>query len=77
MQGRPIVDDSFYLILNAHSEALTFVLPARKWGEAWIRLFDTAEPESVPPAPPIDAGASMLVSARSLVLLQRTPGPPG
>jgi isoamylase len=75
MHGRRIVDDSFYLLLNAHWEALTFLLPARKWGEAWKELVDTADPDADSATRTRVAGASILVSARSLVLLQRTPSP--
>ena len=33
--GRRVVDDSFYVMFNAHSEPVEFVLPESKWGEQW------------------------------------------
>ena len=32
-----VVDDSFYLMFNAHHEPLEFTLPEAKWGERWTR----------------------------------------
>ncbi|MGH9411683.1 MAG: glycogen debranching protein GlgX [Vicinamibacterales bacterium] len=40
--GRRIVDDSFYVMFNAHSEELEFVLPESKWGERWTIALDTS-----------------------------------
>jgi isoamylase len=42
-RGEQIVDDSFYVMLNAHHEALDFHLPARAWGEHWTEVLDTFE----------------------------------
>jgi len=42
-RGEQIVDDSFYVMLNAHQEALDFHLPARAWGEHWTEVLDTFE----------------------------------
>ena len=33
-RGEPVVDDSFYVMFNAHHEPLEFTLPESKWGEA-------------------------------------------
>ena len=41
--GRRIVDDSFYVMFNAHSEPVEFVLPESKWGEQWTIALDTNE----------------------------------
>ena len=73
-RGNRVVDDSFYLLFNAHSEALTFRLPERpEWGERWVRVLDTAE--SLPAAPgegeTVSAGSEVQVEGRSLVLLRR------
>ena len=42
-KGEHIVDDSFYIIFNAHHEPLPFVLPPEKFGRSWLRVLDTAE----------------------------------
>lgn len=40
-RGEPVIDDNFYLIYNAHHEALTFTLPPVTWGECWTLELDT------------------------------------
>jgi isoamylase len=40
--GEPIIDDSFYLIFNAHSEPVEYKLPPRRYGENWVKILDTA-----------------------------------
>jgi glycogen operon protein len=73
--GRRIVDDSFYVMFNAHSEAVEFVLPESKWGEQWSVAIDTSE---IPDGLDIDqqgrqlaAGEHVHVQAWTVVLLRR------
>jgi glycogen operon protein len=40
--GRPIVGETLLILLNAHFEALPFVLPAHRASTRWIVVFDTA-----------------------------------
>ncbi len=42
-RGERVVDDSFYIMFNAHHEALEFRLPPRAWGERWTQVLDTFE----------------------------------
>jgi isoamylase len=74
-RGRRIVDDSFYVMINAHSEPVEFVLPESKWGEEWTVAIDTNE---LPDRIDVDksgrhlaAGEGLAVQAWSLVLLRR------
>ena len=69
-RGEPVTDDSFYLIFNAHHEALEFVLPGKPWGTSWVLLLDTAR-GWIGEAAPHPAGARVEVAPRSVVLLQR------
>jgi isoamylase len=69
-RGDPVTDSSFYLIFNAHSEALAFTLPEKSWGKRWLTLLDTVM-GWVDEAPLIKAGARLKVAPRSIVLLQR------
>jgi glycogen operon protein len=69
-RGDPVTDASFYLIFNAHYEALEFTLPDSQWGTRWILLLDTVH-GWVDAAAPLDAGARLSVASRSVVLLQR------
>ncbi len=69
-QGHRIVDDSFYLIFNAHHEPLPFTLPPEKWAEKWEKTLDTAvgwldEKEL------LEAGSQVEAQARSLLLLRK------
>ncbi|WP_125777819.1 glycogen debranching protein GlgX [Antribacter gilvus] len=71
-RGEPIVDDSFLLLLNAHSEDLDFTLPPGTYGERWTVVLDTdgnAEPGSG-----LDAGEVLSVCGRSVVVLTRPSG---
>ena len=43
-EGRPIVDDSFYILFNGHGGALDFKLPVSKYGKTWKKVWDTAHP---------------------------------
>ncbi|MDB5250883.1 MAG: glycogen debranching protein [Flaviaesturariibacter sp.] len=40
-QGEPETDDSFYVIFNAHSDAVPFRLPPQKYGNHWVKIIDT------------------------------------
>jgi glycogen operon protein len=70
-QGRPIVDDSFLLLFNAHHEDVTFSLPSRRYGERWTLELSTAEPHR--PAGDWSAGARQEVHCRcrSVTVLRR------
>ncbi len=70
-RGERIRDDSFYLVFNAHHEALDFRLPAADWGRRWVKALDTAdglvgEGEAGP-----EAGAEVKVEARSMEVFRR------
>jgi isoamylase len=74
-RGERVVDDSFLLLLNAHSGALDFTLPPGAYGKAWTVVLDTdgsAEPGTV-----LDAGTGLTVTGRSVVVLTRPSGTPG
>ncbi|CAN5708724.1 hypothetical protein BH18ACI5_BH18ACI5_01830 [soil metagenome] len=75
-RGEPILDESFYLMFNAHHEPLEFTLPEAKWGTRWAVLLNTVEPgdytseESA--AAELAAASKFAVQPWSLVLLRRT-----
>ncbi len=41
--GKPIVDDSFYVIFNAHNEPVEYKLPTKRYGDHWIKILDTSK----------------------------------
>ncbi|HLG71421.1 MAG TPA: glycogen debranching protein GlgX [Chloroflexota bacterium] len=69
-QGQPIVDDSFYLMFNAHHEAVEFRLPGEAWGHEWQVELDTSA-EGAPPADGLPAFGSYNVQPRTLAVARR------
>jgi isoamylase len=73
--GRHVVDDSFYILFNAHSEAVEFVLPESKWGERWMITLDTNEAANHVDTDNIgrqlSAGEHLHVEAWSVIVLRR------
>ena len=67
--GRRVVDDSFFLIFNAHAEALSFVLPEALESTRWRTVFNTGS--VTPRATFYPIGARVVVESRSVRVLQR------
>jgi glycogen operon protein len=68
-RGAPIVDGSFLLLLNAHSERLDFTLPPAGYGATWTVVLDTDD--NAEPGTELGAGATLPVTGRSVVVLTR------
>ena len=68
--GERVVDDSFYLLFNAHHGAVEFRLPHALFGKRWLKELDTAEPEELTTVT-VEAGGCVRVEGRSLLLLRR------
>ncbi|MFJ6563653.1 glycogen debranching protein GlgX [Streptomyces sp. NPDC091412] len=75
-QGRPLVDDSFLLLLNGYWEPVDFRLPGRAYGDRWTTLLDTAEPLGPPDEAEHKPGGTLRADPRSLILLSRPPQTP-
>lgn len=71
-KGERIVDDSFYLMFNAHHERLMFILPVGEYGKQWARILDTREPSFQEDGPSYEAEVEIEVEARSLNIFRRT-----
>mgnify|MGYP002713048006 CR=1 FL=1 len=69
-RGEPVTDDSFYLLFNAHDEALAFTLPGAPWGEHWARVLDTAE-GWVEGEEVVDAHTPVTMDGRTVMLFRR------
>ena len=70
-RGEPIVDESFYLLFNAHFEPIEFTLPAGPWGDRWHEVLDTSDP--IPDLRDQEvrrAGQGLQVPAHSVVVLR-------
>ncbi|HYG16830.1 MAG TPA: glycogen debranching protein GlgX [Bacteroidia bacterium] len=68
-KGETIVDDNFYVIFNAHHEALKFRLPGPKYGTCWIKILDTHTGEITNENGECKPGEEIEVQSRSTVLL--------
>jgi glycogen operon protein len=65
--GRRIVDDSFLLLFNAHSDAIEWIIPP-DYGNAWELILNTSRRQPVVKRKQV---AEHVVSqARSVVVLQ-------
>jgi isoamylase len=68
-EGRPIVDDSFYIIFNAHFEPLDFKLPPDKYGKKWKKVWSTGDP-TAENGKEYSADEIVKVDERTILLLQ-------
>ncbi|GAA3917232.1 glycogen debranching protein GlgX [Actinoplanes auranticolor] len=69
--GQRHVDSSFLLFFNAHDAPIEFHTPPAEYGEKWEKVIETAEPSPDRPSV-VEAGSSILVPDRSLIVLDRT-----
>ena len=67
-QNNPVVDDSFYLIFNAHSEPLNYKLPEAKFGRSWKKTGETGNTDPHDKAE-YGAGESLTVEGHTVILL--------
>jgi isoamylase len=73
-EGRPIRDDTFFLLFNAHHETVSFVLPGKP-SVTWQLLINTVLPDGfIENARPRPAGTRYAVKGRSLSLFRQTVG---
>jgi glycogen operon protein len=70
LQGRPVVDDDFFVACNAYWEPLAFTVPG---GRTWTRVVDTAGDRD---RGAIVAGPQVDVQGRAMVVLRSSRQPP-
>jgi isoamylase len=68
-KGEPVTDDSFYILFNAHHEAIPFLLP-EQWGRRWQKVLDTNQPRKS--GDTFESGKETRVEARSVIVLRRS-----
>jgi len=66
-RGRPIIDDSFILLFNAHTGGVRWTIPA-EYAAAWRLVLDTRRRK--PEDEPILVDGRITTSARSIAVLQ-------
>jgi glycogen operon protein len=69
-RGERIVDDSFFLLFNAHHEPIEFRLPDG-FGESFEVVVDTAQPVPGPEERRAKPGVPLPVESRSVVVLRK------
>ncbi len=70
-RGEKITDESFYLLFNAHYEALPFMLPEARFGNRWKKILNTNEKKFAKNGKIFAAGEKLRVGSRSFMLLER------
>ena len=70
-RGERVVDDSFYLLYNAHHEPLPFRIPKEEWGKQWRVVLDTQKPLPEEEEQLYRPGDEVSVEARSIKVLCR------
>jgi glycogen operon protein len=79
-RGARVVDETFYVMFNAHYDAVEFRLPDQKWGAQWFEVLNTAADADLLDEQETggehQAGAATTVASWSVVLLRRASGRP-
>ncbi len=71
-KGEIIIDDSFYIMFNSHSESVFFKIPDERWGHIWLRIIDTYDGSfDLEGKTTINAGEIVEVKERSVILLMQ------
>jgi glycogen operon protein len=69
--GEPIVGDTFLILLNAHHEPVSFVLPAYETRVRWEPVLDTRDWNGETQREPLRTGERYPLEGRSLAVLRR------
>lgn len=69
-QGEKLVDDNFYIMFNAHHEALNFIIPAERFGCSWTKVIDTYDGRVACNGNTHQPSEDVTVQGNSVVLLQ-------
>ncbi|MBA3948629.1 MAG: glycogen debranching protein GlgX [Acidobacteria bacterium] len=72
-RGERVVDDTFFVLFNAHHEPMPFTIPSGAFGQSWRRILDTDSlaPINEDAGDIFPVGAEVQVAERSLVVLKR------
>ena len=72
-KGEPIIDDHFYVIFNAHHEAIDYILPPKKYGNNWLKIIDshTGLVDDVEEGESFNAEDKVTVESRSVVVFKQ------
>lgn len=65
-EGRPVLDDSFFMVVNAAADGVEFTLPISPSGNKWCRVMDTENIDD--PFAHADSTEKVIAGGRSLML---------
>jgi len=68
--GKRIIDDSFYIIFNAHYEPLDYTIPSAEYGLSWHKVIDTSEGFIGDDTQEFKPGDTIRVESRSTIVLK-------
>jgi len=69
-RNRPIIDDNFLMLLNAHHEEIPFTLPQFHYGAKWETLIDTVFEDGIRKEGQFAGGDKYPLQGRSSALLR-------
>jgi isoamylase len=69
MRGERVVDDSFFVVFNAHTDDIEFTAPPAEYGDSWRVIIDTSDAEA--DVEPVPAAGAITVAARSVIVLEK------
>jgi isoamylase len=69
-RGERIIDDSFFVVFNAHGGQVDITLPGEPYGSVWRPLLDTTDRVPIP-RKPVKGGSRRRVRSRSVLLFRR------
>lgn len=72
LKGGEVIDNSFYLALNAYDQALDFLLPPQQYGQRWTVVLDTYESFIGDNGATFHHGDTVKINGRSVLLLQQS-----
>ena len=78
VDGRPLIDDDFLIMVNGWKEPVEFVLPTAGRTTSWVTEIDTGSPAEAtghPGGKAIDSGGRVLIPDFSLLVLRANPQP--
>ncbi|MBZ8181430.1 glycogen debranching protein GlgX [Oscillatoria salina] len=70
-RGERVMDDSFYLLFNAHYETIEFILPEGLQNREWAVVIDTTKPRFVQVGKRYKEDKPIPVMGRAIVVLRR------
>jgi isoamylase len=71
VMGRPVVDDTFLILINSYHEGVEFTIPKSPHERGWVSVLDTADEED--PFKEESINSSRILTGRSLMLLKEMP----